>query len=92
MDELYDKVIAEHLDTRRPEPEREDLVDVLLRVQKDSNQVIALSSDHIKGVNLVEHDHQVYFKTMVVPQICFTRSSQFSLDKTKIISTLNIVQ
>ncbi|KAM4107463.1 hypothetical protein ACB094_04G147000 [Castanea mollissima] len=50
LDEIYDKVIEEHLDLRRPEPEHEDLVDVLLRVQKDSNQAIALSSDHIKGV------------------------------------------
>ena len=50
LDEIYEKVIEEHLDPRRPEPEHEDLVDVLLRVQKDSNQAIALSSDHIKGV------------------------------------------
>uniref|UniRef100_A0A7N2MP31 Cytochrome P450 71A1 n=1 Tax=Quercus lobata TaxID=97700 RepID=A0A7N2MP31_QUELO len=50
LDEIYDKVIEEHLDPRRPEPEHENLVDVLLRVQKDSNQAIALSSDHIKGV------------------------------------------
>ena len=47
LDESFEEVIAEHLDPRRPEPEREDLVDVLLRVQKDSNQAIALSSDHI---------------------------------------------
>jgi cytochrome P450 len=50
LDELYDKVIEEHLDQRRPEPEHEDLVDVLLRVQKDPNQATALNSDQIKGV------------------------------------------
>ncbi|KAM4107462.1 hypothetical protein ACB094_04G146900 [Castanea mollissima] len=50
LDESYEEVIAEHLDPRRPEPEREDLVDVLLRVRKDSNQAIALGSDYIKGV------------------------------------------
>lgn len=43
-------MIEEHLDPRRPEPEHEDLVDVLLGVQKDSNQSIALSNDQIKGV------------------------------------------
>ena len=46
----FEEVIAEHLDPRRPEPEREDLVDVLLRVQKDPNQAITLNSDQIKGV------------------------------------------
>lgn len=50
LDEFIDKVIEEHLDPRRPEPEHEDLVDVLLGVQKDSNQSIALSNDQIKGV------------------------------------------
>ncbi|KAM4115381.1 hypothetical protein ACJW30_04G145500 [Castanea mollissima] len=50
LDEFIDKVIEKHLDPRRPEPEHEDLVDVLLGVQKDSNQSIALSNDQIKGV------------------------------------------
>jgi hypothetical protein len=52
LDELYENVIEEHLDPARPEPEpeHEDLVDVLLRLQKDSNQAIALNNDQIKGV------------------------------------------
>lgn len=50
LDELYDKVIEEHLDSERPEPEHEDLVDVLLQVQADPNQAIALNNDQIKGV------------------------------------------
>ena len=60
LDESFEEVIAEHLDPRRPEPEREDLVDVLLRVQKDSNQAIALGSDHIKGVLSVCSFYSVY--------------------------------
>ena len=60
LDESFEEVIAEHLDPRRPEPEREDLVDVLLRVQKDSNQAIALGSDHIKGVLSVCSFYFVY--------------------------------
>lgn len=50
LDKFYDKVIEEHLDPKRPKPEREDLVDVLLRVQKDSSQAIALNNEQIKGV------------------------------------------
>lgn len=52
LDELYENVIQEHLDPTRsvPETEHEDLVDVLLRLQKDSNQAIALNIDQIKGV------------------------------------------
>ncbi|KAM5571869.1 cytochrome P450 71A9 [Rosa sericea] len=50
LDSFYDKVIEEHLDPKRPIPEHEDLVDVLLRVQKDPSQAIALTNDQIKGV------------------------------------------
>ncbi|CAL8158281.1 unnamed protein product [Prunus armeniaca] len=44
------EVIEEHLDPRRPKPEHEDLVDVLLRVQRDPSQAVPLSNDQIKGV------------------------------------------
>ncbi|KAM1340010.1 hypothetical protein ACFX15_038215 [Malus domestica] len=50
LDNLYDRVIEEHLDPKRPKPEHEDLVDVLLRVQNDPSQTIALTNDQIKGV------------------------------------------
>ncbi|CAL9030923.1 unnamed protein product [Prunus brigantina] len=50
LDNFYDRVIEEHLDPRRPKPEHEDLVDVLLRVQRDPSQAIPLSNDQIKGV------------------------------------------
>ncbi|OWM65454.1 hypothetical protein CDL15_Pgr009044 [Punica granatum] len=49
LDLLYDEVIEEHKDPRRPKPEHEDLVDVLLRLQKDPNQEIRLTDDNIKG-------------------------------------------
>ncbi|TXG50170.1 hypothetical protein EZV62_022694 [Acer yangbiense] len=50
LDKLLDEEIQEHHDQKRPEPEREDLVDVLVRLQKDSSQPIALTNDHIKAV------------------------------------------
>lgn len=50
LDNIYDKVIEEHRDPERPEPEHEDLVHVLLRVQNDPNQAIALTNDQMKGV------------------------------------------
>ncbi|KAL5750645.1 hypothetical protein ACOSP7_025248 [Xanthoceras sorbifolium] len=50
LDNLLDDEIQEHHDLKRPKSEHEDLVDVLLRVQKDSSQVIALTNDHIKAV------------------------------------------
>ncbi|XLS98530.1 hypothetical protein HN51_041265, partial [Arachis hypogaea] len=58
LDNFYDKVIKEHA-VNNDDSERlgimeqrhdEDLVHVLLRLQKDSNQEIALSDDQIKGV------------------------------------------
>ncbi|XP_059641239.1 cytochrome P450 71A9-like [Cornus florida] len=50
LDRFYDKVLEEHLDPKRPKPEHEDLVDVLLRVQKDPSQVIRLNDEQIKAV------------------------------------------
>lgn len=50
LDSFYDKVIEEHRDPERLKPEHEDLVDVLLRVQQDPNQAIALTNDQMKGV------------------------------------------
>ncbi|XP_034672475.1 cytochrome P450 71A9-like [Vitis riparia] len=50
LDKIYDKGIEVHLDPKRPEPEHEDLVDVLIRVHKDLKQVVSLSNEKIKGV------------------------------------------
>ncbi|KAL3745647.1 hypothetical protein ACJRO7_014722 [Eucalyptus globulus] len=50
LDKLYDEVIKEHQDPKRPKPDHEDLVDVMLRLQRDPNQVIALTREQIKGV------------------------------------------
>ncbi|KAK2663612.1 hypothetical protein Ddye_002186 [Dipteronia dyeriana] len=50
LDKLLDEQVQEHHDPKIPRPEHEDLVDVLLRVQKDSSQVITLTNDHIKAV------------------------------------------
>lgn len=52
MDELFDQVIEEHLDPQRPEREDKDLVDILLRFQKDQNQAFTLTNRHIKAVLL----------------------------------------
>ncbi|XP_068669334.1 cytochrome P450 71A1-like [Aristolochia californica] len=45
LDSFYEKVMEEHLDPKRPTPEQEDLVDVLLRLQREQN----LGRDYIKG-------------------------------------------
>ncbi|KAL7222700.1 hypothetical protein ACSBR1_024405 [Camellia fascicularis] len=50
LDKYYDQMIEEHLDTNRPKLEHEGFVDVLLRLQKDPTQEIALGNEHIKGV------------------------------------------
>lgn len=43
-------MIEEHLDPQRPNPENEDVIDVLLLVQKDPSQSIVLTDEQIKGV------------------------------------------
>ncbi|XP_050223180.1 cytochrome P450 71A9-like [Mercurialis annua] len=49
LDELYDKIIEEHLDPDRPKSEHEDLVDVLLRLQRDDSRKVPLSNNSVKG-------------------------------------------
>ncbi|KAM3231865.1 cytochrome 71A9 [Capsicum annuum] len=52
LDKYYDKVIEDHVDSRNWIKQRddEDLVDVLLRIQKDPNQDVPLQDSHIKGL------------------------------------------
>ncbi|XP_075479927.1 strychnine-11-hydroxylase-like [Primulina tabacum] len=50
VDSFFDKVIEEHRDPNRPEPDQEDIIDVLLRIQKDPNQEFKLKDKHVKGV------------------------------------------
>ncbi|KAL5998301.1 hypothetical protein ACLOJK_009241 [Asimina triloba] len=51
LDEFYEWVIEVHLDPMRPKQEREDSVDALLRIQKESN----LTRDHVKGMLMVRY-------------------------------------
>ncbi|MGD7217402.1 cytochrome P450, partial [Ralstonia pseudosolanacearum] len=50
LDEFCNKVIEEHLDPKRSKPEVEDLVDVMLRVQKEDVLKIKFTNDTIKGI------------------------------------------
>ncbi|KAK3198886.1 hypothetical protein Dsin_022301 [Dipteronia sinensis] len=50
LDEILDQEIHNHLHPERSKPENEDLIDVLLRTQKDSSAAISLTSEHIKAV------------------------------------------
>ncbi|KAK1377265.1 hypothetical protein POM88_033458 [Heracleum sosnowskyi] len=52
LDSFYDRAIQEHREcpTRTRTDEHGDLVDVLLRVQTDPNQDIALTDDQMKAV------------------------------------------
>ena len=54
LDAFYEQVIREHLDPKRMRPEHEDIVDVLLRLQKDGSH---LTKDHIKAVLMVSFSH-----------------------------------
>ncbi|WKA10254.1 hypothetical protein VitviT2T_027834 [Vitis vinifera] len=64
FDLFYQEIIDEHLDPNRPEPEKEDITDVLLKLQKNRLFTIDLTFDHIKAVLMV-----IYF----YPKISMTR-------------------
>ena len=53
LDSFYQEIIDEHLDPNRPEPEQEDITDVLLRLRKNRQFAIDLTFDHIKAVFMV---------------------------------------
>ncbi|KAK8547924.1 hypothetical protein V6N13_123347 [Hibiscus sabdariffa] len=50
LDKLYDDVIEDHLVPTRSTLDNEDIVDVLLRLQKDPSQLISLNNQQIKGI------------------------------------------
>ncbi|KAI3884728.1 hypothetical protein MKW92_039498 [Papaver armeniacum] len=50
LDNLYESIMDEHLEPQRPNPEFEDFVDVLFRLQKDPSQSVSFSRDQIKGI------------------------------------------
>ncbi|KAL7098373.1 hypothetical protein ACP275_09G013500 [Erythranthe tilingii] len=55
LDRFLDRVIQEHLDPVRIKPDVEDIIDVLLGIQKDPRHTwMALNHEHIKGVLLVD--------------------------------------
>ncbi|GAB4860595.1 hypothetical protein Ancab_035756 [Ancistrocladus abbreviatus] len=49
MDELYDKIIEDHVDPARVDLEYNDIVDALLHTHRAPNQTIAFTKDQIKG-------------------------------------------
>ncbi|KAG4127165.1 hypothetical protein ERO13_D10G200500v2 [Gossypium hirsutum] len=50
LDIFYQQLINEHLDPNRQKPEQEDILDVLLRIQKDRDFPFDLTIDHIKAI------------------------------------------
>ncbi|XP_010256342.1 PREDICTED: cytochrome P450 71A1-like [Nelumbo nucifera] len=50
LDLFYQHVIDDHLDPRRPNPEKEDITDILLRMQKDGLSSIDLNMNDIKAM------------------------------------------
>ncbi|KAK1554361.1 hypothetical protein Q3G72_011159 [Acer saccharum] len=50
FDKFYREVINEHLDSKRPQGEHEDILDVLLQIKKERDFKIDLTWDNIKGV------------------------------------------
>ncbi|GAB2223694.1 hypothetical protein Droror1_Dr00004433 [Drosera rotundifolia] len=52
LDMFYNQVIEDHRDPSRREldHDRKDFMDILLDIQRDLNQAIALADDHFKGI------------------------------------------
>ncbi|XP_042516909.1 cytochrome P450 71B37-like [Macadamia integrifolia] len=50
LNSFFEKAIVDHLDSNRPKPDREDIIDVLLRLQRDQSSRVPITKEHIKGV------------------------------------------
>ncbi|KAJ4851426.1 hypothetical protein Tsubulata_029281 [Turnera subulata] len=53
FDVLYQEIIDEHLDPKRPKPAQEDIVDILLQMLQDRSFQVQLTFDHIKAILMV---------------------------------------
>ncbi|KAI9201517.1 hypothetical protein LWI28_024647 [Acer negundo] len=50
FDKFYNEVINEHLKSKKPQGEQEDIIDVLLQIKKERDFKIDLTWDNVKGV------------------------------------------
>ncbi|KAI3839589.1 hypothetical protein MKW92_041381 [Papaver armeniacum] len=50
FDEFYQQIIDLHLNPERQKPEHEDLIDVMLKIEKEGISTIRLTNDHIKAI------------------------------------------
>ncbi|XP_043717549.1 cytochrome P450 71B19-like [Telopea speciosissima] len=50
LDSFFDIAIEDHLDPNRPKPERKDLIDVVLQLERKRFIRICITKEHIKGV------------------------------------------
>nr|DAD39594.1 TPA_asm: hypothetical protein HUJ06_013917 [Nelumbo nucifera] len=50
FDSFHKQIIEDHLDPKRTKPEKEDIVDTLLRMQKDKTSTIDFTLDTIKAI------------------------------------------
>ena len=55
FDAFYQEIIEEHLDPNRPEPDHEDILDVLLQICKNRSFKFELTFDHIKAILMVSN-------------------------------------
>ncbi|KAL3829019.1 hypothetical protein ACJIZ3_017821 [Penstemon smallii] len=53
FDTFFEKVIKEHLDSSRPTPETEDIIDVMLGLAKERSTVVKLTKQHMKAILVV---------------------------------------
>ncbi|KAF8399800.1 hypothetical protein HHK36_015671 [Tetracentron sinense] len=75
FDGFYQRIIDEHLDPERPKSEHEDILDVLLRLEREEYGTIRLTKDHVKAILMLLllsiKDH----KAICVPDITTRLSS-----------------
>ncbi|KAF9600318.1 hypothetical protein IFM89_006631 [Coptis chinensis] len=56
LDTFYQKLIDEHLDSKRTKPEQRDIIDVLTELRMDQSGLTLLPISHIKGVLMYNFD------------------------------------
>lgn len=65
LDAFYQELIDDHLHPKRAKTEQEDIVDVLLQIQKARGFKVDLTWDHIKAVLMVNFSLFDNFKTEI---------------------------
>ncbi|MBA0613673.1 hypothetical protein Godav_014058 [Gossypium davidsonii] len=93
LDSFFQRVIEDHLDSGLTKDDEEDLVDVLLRMEKDQiqNDAIQLTKDHIKAILMLARKPTAMKKAQNEIRSCVEKKGKLTENNVSKLTYLNMV-